>query len=326
MEAYSAASKAVFEIFSQTTPFVEGISIDEAFLEVGGLRRIAGTPTEIAQQLRTTVRTEVGLPISVGIATTKFLAKVASAVGKPDGLLVVPAGGELEFLHALPIERLWGVGPKTSEKLHHLGLVTVGDLAATPRTALTAAIGASAAAHLHALASNKDPRPVQIRRRRRSIGSQRALGRRQRTPEELDATLRSLVERVARRLRDGDRVTRTVVLRFRYQDFTRATRSHTLDEPTAATEQLLNVARKLMAAEQTTVATRGLTLIGVTLSNLDNDASVQMTLPFDDHQEERLDTVIDEVRAKFGNTAVSRATLLGAAPGISMPTLPDRAT
>jgi DNA polymerase-4 len=177
MSAYSRASRAVFEVFRQTTPLVEGISIDEAFLDVGGLRRIAGPPSQIAAQLRRAVREQVGLPITVGVARTKFLAKVASQVAKPDGLLVVPPDAELEFLHPLPIERLWGVGPVTARKLRERRIVTVGQVANLGEPTLVSLLGAAAGRHLHALAHNRDPRRVRVGQRRSSIGAQRALGR-----------------------------------------------------------------------------------------------------------------------------------------------------
>lgn len=176
MEAYSAASKDVFAIFRDTTPLVEGLSIDEAFLEVGGLRRIVGTPEEVAVRLRERVRTEVGLAISVGVARTKFLAKVASAVSKPDGLLVVEPEREEEFLLPLPVERLWGVGAVTAEKLQRYGIRTVGQLAELEAATAERMLGTAVGAHLHALARLRDPRPVDTTRRRASIGSQRALG------------------------------------------------------------------------------------------------------------------------------------------------------
>src|SRR5689334_23218474 len=176
MSAYAEASKAVFEVFRDTSPVVEGLSIDEAFLDVRGMRRIAGTPEQIAARLRRRVREEVGLPITVGVARTKFLAKVASAVAKPDGLLVVPPDGEMAFLHPLPVERLWGVGAATSRKLHAAGVFTVGEVAQVPREALETLLGRAAGRHLHALAHNRDPRRVTPGRRRRGIGSQRALG------------------------------------------------------------------------------------------------------------------------------------------------------
>src|SRR4051794_9886243 len=173
--AYVDASKAVFEVFDDTTPVVEGLSIDEAFLDARGLEHIKGTPLQIAARLRRQVRERVGLPITVGVARTKFLAKVASAVAKPDGLLLVPPDGELEFLHPLPVERLWGVGRVTSRRLHDLGIATVGEVALLGEAPLVSILGRAAGRHLYALAHNRDARRVETRRRRRSIGSQCAL-------------------------------------------------------------------------------------------------------------------------------------------------------
>ena len=198
MSAYSEASKAMFRVFEDATPLVEGLSIDEAFLDVRGMQRLAGWPAEIAARLRRDVRERVGLPITVGVARTKFLAKVASGVAKPDGLLVVPPDGELDFLHPLPVERLWGVGPKTAARLHDRGIRTVGQVAQLPQEALVAMLGRAAGRHLHALAHNHDRRRVRTGRRRGSIGSQRALGWRPRPPAEIDATLVALVDRVTR--------------------------------------------------------------------------------------------------------------------------------
>src|SRR3954463_4026490 len=185
MDAYTEASKAVFAIFEDTTPLVEGISIDEAFLDVRGMRRIAGTPREMAVRRRRRVREQVGLPITVGIARTKFLAKVASRVAKPDGLLEVPPERELAWLHRLPVELLWGVGPGTSEKLRDRGIVTVGQVAGIAEAVLVSLVGRAAGRQLHALAHNRDPRRVQRGRRRRSMGSQRAPGRAPRPFPEL---------------------------------------------------------------------------------------------------------------------------------------------
>ncbi|MDX8147580.1 DNA polymerase IV [Lentzea sp. BCCO 10_0061] len=323
MSAYSAASKAVFEVFRDTTPLVEGLSIDEAFLDVGGLRRIAGPPEVIAARLRATVLEQVGLPITVGVARTKFLAKVASGVAKPDGLLVVPADHELEFLHPLPVERLWGVGEVTAAKLHGLGLRTVGEVAALGEVALVSMIGRAAGRHLYALAHNHDPRPVHTGRRRRSIGSQRALGRRERTRDDLDAVLASLIDGISRRLRTAHRACRTVVLRLRFADFSRATRSHTLRHPTTETEVLLASARELLGTAMPLIESRGITLLGVSLTNLQNDAPMQMTLPFEEQKPAALDAALDDVRDRFGSRSVTRAALLGRDPGISVPLLPD---
>ena len=325
MEAYTEASRRVFEVFDDTTPLVEGLSIDEAFLDVGGLGRVAGTPREIAEQLRRNVRERVGLPITVGIARTKFLAKVASVSAKPDGLLLVEPHGELDFLHPLPVERLWGVGPKTSAKLHAVGLSTVGEVAALGEATLVSLLGAASGRHLHALAHNRDPRPVVARRRRASIGSQHALGRfgQSKTAQELDAVVVALVDRVTRRMRKAQRVGRTVVLRVRFDDFGRATRSHTLPHATSHTQTVLGAARDLLVPLLPILAEQGCTLVGLSVGNLDDADAVQLPLPFDVTSGTSLDAAVDGLRERFGASAVTRAVLLGRDPGVSMPMLPD---
>ncbi|HWC39827.1 MAG TPA: DNA polymerase IV [Acidimicrobiales bacterium] len=323
MSAYAEASKAVFEVFEQTSPLVEGLSIDEAFLDVGGLRRISGTPTEIAQRLREEVRRRVGLPITVGVARTKFLAKVASAVAKPDGLLVVPPNGELSFLHPLPVERLWGVGRVTASKLRQRGIATVGDVAEVDEGALVSMLGRASGRHLHDLAHDRDPRTVEVGRRRRSIGSQQALGRAPTSPEALDAAVIGLVDRVTRRLRAAGRVGRTVVLRLRFDDFSRATRSHTLDRSTAETQAILETVRALQSAAMPLIEGQGLTLVGVAVSDLDDASAVQLPLPFGRRVASNLDVALDDVRERFGSAAVTRAVLLDRDPGLSVPLLPD---
>ena len=323
MSAYSEASKAVYRVFDDTAPFVEGLSIDEAFLDVRGMRRLAGSPLDIAARLRREVRRRVGLPITVGIARTKFLAKVASGVAKPDGLLLVPPDRELTFLHALPIERLWGVGDVTAARLHELGVATVGEVAAMSETALVSILGRATGRQLYALAHNRDPRPVEPRRRRRSIGAQCALGRRRRSPADVDTVLLGLVDRVTRRMRTARRVGRTVTLRLRFDDFTRATRSFTVHEATAETQAIFDTARGLLAAEARTIERRGLTLVGVAVSNLVNDTPFQLPLPFDRRCALELDLAIDEIRTRFGLDAIKRAVLLGRDTGLAMPLLPD---
>jgi len=323
MSAYSEASKAAFEVFRETAPRVEGLSIDEAFLDVHGMRRIAGAPRDIAARLRREVREHVGLPITVGVARTKFLAKVASAVAKPDGLLVVPTEGELAFLHPLPVERLWGVGPVTAANLRDVGLTTVGEVAQLAEATLVAMLGRASGRHLHALAHNRDPRPVHVGRRRRSMGSQRALGRRPRSAEDLDAILVGLVDRLGRRLRAARRVCRTVVLRLRFGDFSRATRSHTLPEATSHTTPILATARGLLAAAMPAIEHQGITLVGVSLGSLENDEYVQLALPFESERASALDATLDVVRDRFGSDAITRAVLLGRDQGPTVPLLPD---
>ncbi len=327
-DAYVAASRAVFAIFRDTTPLVEGLSIDEAFLDVGGLRRLVGEPAEIAARLRARVRDEVGLPISVGVARTKYLAKVASAVSKPDGLLVVEPAREREFLHPLPVERLWGVGPVTTGKLHARGIRTVGQLAGWDPDTLADLVGRAAGRHLWALAHLFDPRPVETGRRRRSVGAQCALGPagpgRRRTPEELDAVLVGLVDRVTRRLRAGERIGRTVTLRLRFDDYSRATRSTTIANPTGSTAQWLDAARGLLVAAGPMLADRGCTLLGISISGLASADAEQLELPlFAPGTDHAVDGVVDAVRRRFGTKAVSRGVLVGRELGFEAPQLPD---
>jgi DNA polymerase-4 len=322
MAAYSEASKAVYRVFHDTTPLVEGLSIDEAFLDVRGMERLAGSPAEMAVRLRCDVLERVGLPISVGVACTKFLAKVASASAKPDGLLVVPPGGELEFLHPLPVERLWGVGPVTSQRLHRCGIATVGQVAELAEETLVLLLGPGAGRHLHALAHNRDPRRVDLGRRRRSVGAQRALGRSPSSPDAVDRALVALVDRVTRRLRAAGRVGRTVVLRLRFGDFTRATRSQTLGRPTSQTGPILAAARELLAGAAPLIERQGITLVGVSVANLGEGDSAQLELPFEQDDGRALDSVLDAVRDRFGREAVTRARLLGTRER-TVPLLPD---
>ena len=321
MSAYSEASKAAFRVFEDMSPLVEGLSIDEAFLDVRGMRRIAGEPAEIAARLRVAMRERVGLPVTVGVARTKFLAKVASAVAKPDGLLVVPPDRELQFLHPLPVERLCGVGAVTAAKLRSRGIGSVGEVAQLSEAALVAMLGRGQGRHLHALAHNRDYRPVQPRRRRRSIGSQRALGRRPRSPDAIDAVAIGLVERVTRRMRTAGRVGRTVVVRLRFGDFSRATRSHTLPWATAQTATILETTRELLTAAIPLIEREGLTLVGISVANLDDGG--QLVLPLYRRDLAALDAALDEIRERHGPDAIVRAVLLGRDQGIAMPLLPD---
>jgi DNA polymerase-4 len=324
MKAYTDASRAVFEVFDDTSPQVEALSIDEAFLEARGMERIAGTPEQIARRLRREVRERVGLPITVGVARTKFLAKVASAQAKPDGLLVVPPDGELAFLHPLPIEALWGVGPATAARMRRVGIETVAEVAQFDERSLITLLGKGAGRKLHALAHNRDPRPVVVGRRRRSMGTQRALGsRRQRSWEELDSILVALVDRLTRRLRRAERVCRTATLRMRHLDFARSTRSHTLTEATASTMTILTAFRDLLRDARPLIERRGLTLLGIALTNLADAGAVQLALPIEHRQASALDAALDDVRDRYGADAIKRAVLLGRDTGIEVPLLPD---
>lgn len=329
MSAYSKASEAVFEVFRDTTPLVEPLSVDEAFLDVSGLRRVSGTPVQIGARLRERVREEVGLPITVGIARTKFLAKVASQEGKPDGLLLVPPDRELEFLHPLPVRRLWGVGAKTADKLRTHGIETVADVAELSETTLGSLVGAAMGRQLFALSHNVDRRRVTTGQRRRSVGAQRALGRAgsSMSDAEVDAVVVNLVDRITRRMRKADRTGRTVVLRLRFHDFGRVTRSHTMPRATASTDVILGAARCLVSAAGPLIADRGLTLIGFAVCNIDRDGAQQLTLPFGEAADVRdsltIDLAIDRVRGRYGNAALTRGVLVGRDPGLEMPMLPD---
>lgn len=329
MSAYSAASAAVFAVFHDTTPVVEPLSVDEAFLDVSGLLRVSGTPVQIAARLRERVRDEVGLPITVGIARTKFLAKVASQEAKPDGLLLVPPDRELAFLHPLPVRRLWGVGAKTADKLRVHGIETVADVAELSEAALGSLVGGAMGRQLFALSHNVDRRRVVTGHRRRSVGAQRALGRAgsAMSAAEVDAVVVNLIDRITRRMRKAGRSGRTVVLRLRFDDFARATRSHTMPRATASTDAILAAARGLVEVAAPLTAERGLTLIGFAVCNIDRDGAQQLELPFGtgDGAGDSLtiDLAIDKVRGRYGNAAVTRGVLLGRDPGLEMPTLPD---
>lgn len=321
--AYTEASRAVFAIFADTTPAVQGVSVDEAFLDVGGLHRIDVPPVAIGARLRERVRREVGLTITVGVARTPFLAKVASRVAKPDGLLLVEPDRERAFLHPLPLEVLWGVGDVTARRLHAYGLATAGDVAALPREVLVAALGPAMGRHLHAVVHGRTPERVQTGRRRSSVGAQRALGPGPHRPEQVRAALLGLVDRVARRLRGAHRLSRTVVLRLRFGDYTRATRSRTLAHATASGAQLAAVATALLDEAAPLVRERGLTLVGVALTGLEGDAWEQPQLDLDGPDRSGLDAAVDAVTGQFGPGALVRGTLLRHGPGTEVPLLPD---
>lgn len=335
MAAYTQASDAVFEVFRDTTPLVEAISVDEAFLDVGGLRRVSGTPVQIASRLRSEVRDRVGLPITVGIARTKFLAKVASQEAKPDGLLLVPPGRELAFLHPLPVRRLWGVGPVTADKLHAHGIETVADVAELSESMLASLVGGAMSGRLYALSRNIDSRRVSTGVRRRSVGAQRALGRAGHTmsPAEIDAVVISLIDRIATRMRAAGRTGRTVTLRLRFNDFTRATRSHTLPWATSSTHTILAAARRLVASAAPLIAERGLTLVGFAVSEIDRSGAEQLMLPFTAAHSHpaAVDAAVDRVRRRYGKSALTRGVSpaigrcpqVGRDPGLEMPHLPD---
>jgi len=330
MTAYTRASDDVFEVFRNCTPIVEAVSVDEAFLDVGGLGRVSGTPVEIAARLRADVRDQVGLPITVGIARTKFLAKVASQEAKPHGLLLVPPGQELAFLHPLPVRRLWGVGAKTADRLHAHGIETVADVAELSESMLASLLGAAMGRQLYALSRNIDRRRVTTGVRRRSVGAQRALGRagNRMSPVEIDAVVVTLIDRITARMRAAGRTGRTVVLRRRFDDFSRATRSHTLPWATSSTQPILTAARQLLASAAPAIAQRGLTLVGFAVSGIDRAGAQQLLLPFSEVNSrppalDAIDATVDQVRRRYGKSALTRAVLVGRDPGLEMPHLPD---
>ena len=326
MNAYTRASDAVFEVFRDCTPVVEAVSVDEAFLDVGGLRRVSGAPIQIAERLRADVRDRVGLPISVGIARTKFLAKVASQEAKPDGLLLVPPDRELAFLRPLPVRRLWGVGAVTAEKLRAHGVVTDADVAELGESTLASLVGAAMGRQLYALSRNIDRRRVTTGVRRRSVGAQRALGRagNRMSAPEVDAVVVNLIDRITARMRTAGRTGRTVVLRLRFDDFSRATRSHTLPWATSSTQPILAAARQLVASAAPLIAQRGLTLVGFAVSGIDRSGAQQLMLPFgEDAGRLEIDAAIDRVRRRYGKSALTPAVLVGRDPGFEMPHLPD---
>jgi DNA polymerase-4 len=311
-EAYTEASRALFDLFEETAPLVEGLSLEEAFLDVRGLERISGTPRQIAERLRRRARERVGLAVTVGVARTKVLAKMASRAAKPDGLLVIEPEREADFLRPLPVEALWGVGEATAEKLHARGIHSIEQLGRVDEGELARFLGAHAGRHLHAIAHNRDPRQVRRGRRRRSIGTQSAFAGGGRAGSELDTLLVSLVDRVTRRARAANRAGRTVTLRFRFGDFSRATRSRTLAHPTAGTGAILATARMLLAAARPMIERRGITLLGITVANLTGYA--QLELPLDPRIDPALDLAIDEIRQRFGNDAIRRGGRTPSAP------------
>ncbi len=317
---YQELADEVFTICEDFTPAIERISIDEAFLDVGGSEHLFGPAAVIADRIRSRVRTEVGLPVSVGVASTKFLAKIASQVAKPDGLVVVPPGEELEFLHPLPVGLMWGVGAVTGERLAEMGIHTIGGLAATPDDTLRRMLGRAAGSHLHRLSRNLDPRPVRHLPRAKSVGSQSAFGRKVPTPELVESVTRSLADRIGRRLRAKNNAGRTITVRVRRGDMSSVTRSRTYPHPIAATEAIVRIARALVA-DALADGPSEISLIAISISNLTAGTALQLELPLGDDSVERpgsdrgrrawdLDRSVDAVRERYGNKSVRPASLL----------------
>ena len=325
---YVEYSDRVFDVFRDFSPFVEPISIDEAFIDVGGATHLFGPPGQIAESIRSNVRAETGLPVSVGGAQTKFLAKVASQVAKPDGSLIVAPGSEIDFLHPLNVGYLWGVGPVTLDRLADLGITKIGELAETPTSLLAAHLGPHRARHLRTLAWNRDPRGVVMGRRSSSVGAQRAFGGDHRDPEYLRAVLSRLASRVGARLRRGGRAGRTLTVRARFRDFQSITRATTMRTATASSAVMYRTALELTIAVLDEFPDRGLSLLGISMSHLVPASPLQLELPmFEDAfvggsprelELQALDAAVDGLRERFGKRAVGPATdLLGSSSAFS---------
>jgi DNA polymerase-4 len=308
--AYAAASRTVMGIFRDVTPLVEPLSLDEAFLDVAGAVRLLGRPALLAARIREQVSTELGLTCSVGVGPTKFVAKLGSTLAKPDGMLVVPAGELLEFLHPLPVAALWGVGERTAETLGRLGLRTVGDLARAPVALLRGALGAAAAAHLHDLASGRDPRRVEPDQVEKSIGAEVTFDSDVGDPAAVRRTLLALAGKVARRLRAGGQVGRTVAVKIRFADFRTINRSRTLPNPTDTAREVFATAWTLFQSQRLGERIR---LVGVRVEGL-TDAAVtprQLALGEPDRGWREAEVAADAALARFGPVAVRPASLLG---------------
>ncbi len=321
---YQRLGDAAINVLNDFTPLVERISIDEAFADVAGCTHLFGSPAEIATAVRHRVRTEIGLPISIGVARTKHLAKIASQVAKPDGLVVVHPETELIFLHDLPVELMWGVGPATKARLAERGIHTIGQLAKMPGRSLQRVVGRAAGEKLTALAWNRDPRDIKTHRRAQSAGAQSALGRKPAEEQVFRPTLRHLADRVATRLRAKARPGRTVTVRVRFADLHSVTRSITLDAPISATASLAEIAEELV---RTALADhpheRIISLLGISVSQLERHFDVQLELPFGLEDEKRrpgsrsgmarwtADRAVDKIRDRFGWEAVEYGSALG---------------
>jgi DNA polymerase IV len=312
-DAYSDASRQVMAVLRDVTPLVEPLSLDEAFLDVAGAARSLGSGPEIGARLRRRVRDETGLTASVGAASTKLLAKLASDLAKPDGLLVVEPGTELEFLHPLPVTRLWGVGPATRRKLDDFGVTSVGDLAGIPESSLVRALGASAGAHLHALAWNRDDRAVEPDRVTKSIGHEETFAQDRTDRDGLERDALRMADAVASRLRSSSKTARTVQLKVRFRDFRTITRAHTLPTPTDLALEIGDTARTLLRGVD---LDEGIRLLGVSVSQLDDEVAVQGRLDLGDGtvgpppDRQALEDALESVRERFGADAVGSAAFI----------------
>jgi DNA polymerase-4 len=329
-EEYQRLGDAAIEVLGDYTPLVERISIDEAFADVAGCTHLFGSPAEIAKAIRRRVREELGLPISVGVARTKHLAKIASQVAKPDGLVVVDPATELGFLHDLPVELMWGVGPVTKARLAESGVLTIGQLARLPRGSLEPLLGDALGQKLAALAWNRDPRKITTHRRAHSAGAQSALGKKPAEERVFRPTLRHLADRVASRLRAKSRFGRTVSVRVRFADLRSVTRSVTLAAPISATAILAEIAEELVrGALVDHPDEHSISLLAISVSNLEQHSVMQLELPLGLEDEKRrpgskkgmarwvADRAVDRVRGCFGWEAVGYASVaLGASRSV----------
>jgi DNA polymerase-4 len=330
-EQYQRLGDAAINVLNDFTPLVERISIDEAFADVAGCTHLFGSPADIARAIRQRVRAEIGLPISIGVARTKHLAKIGSQVAKPDGLVVVDPATELAFLHDLPVELMWGVGPVTRAKLAEIGIQTIGQLSQMPGWSLERIVGRAIGEKLAALAWNRDPREIETRRRAHSAGAQSAFGKKRAEAQVYRPVLRHLADRVATRLRAKSRPGRTVTVRVRFADLRSVTRSFTLDAPISATASLAEIAEELVrAALADHPREKTISLLAISVSHLENHWDLQLELPLELQDEQRrpgtrrglarwtADRAVDKIRERFGWEAVG----YGAAMGLAH-TVPD---
>src|SRR5262245_35117617 len=315
---YQRLGDAAIKVIGDFTPLVERLSIDEAFADVAGCTHLFGPPDEIARTIRRRVRDELGLPISIGVARTKHLAKIASQVAKPDGLVVVDPDGELKFLHDLPVELMWGVGPATQARLANIGVHTIGQLAQLPGRSLERLLGPAAGEKLSALAWNRDPREIRTHNRAHSAGAQSALGRKPAQQHVIRPTLAYLADRIATRLRSKSLAGRTVTARVRFADLRAVTRSVTLDAPISTTVSLTEIAEELVrAALADHPEGRFVSLLAISVSHLDKDPRLQLELSLGLQNEARrpgtrrglarfaADRAIDRIRDRFGWKAIA---------------------
>jgi DNA polymerase IV len=320
---YQRLGDAAIDVLNDFTPLVERISIDEAFADVAGCTHLFGAPPEIAKAVRHRVREELGLPISIGVARTKHLAKIASQAAKPDGLIVVDPETELDFLHDLPVELMWGVGPVTRARLVEIGVHTIGQLAKMPECSLKRILGCAAAEKLTALAWNRDPRVIKTRHHAQSAGAQSALGKKPAEEQVFRPTLRHLADRVASRLRAKSRPGRTVTVRVRFADLHAVTRSVTLDKPISATATLAEMAEELVrAALADNPEEKTISLLAISVSHLEKDWQMQLELPLGLEDEKRrpgtemgmarwtADRAIDMIRDRFGWDAIGYGSVV----------------